>query len=73
MENKEKKMFAQALKYLSIREYSELELYRKLQKKFECNDSKLIKEILDKLKDYNYLSDDRFTSSKVKSLVNKKY
>ncbi|MBI95627.1 hypothetical protein CL656_00540 [bacterium] len=73
MEKLEKKMFAQALKYLSIREYSELELYRKLQKKFECNNSKLIKETLDKLKGYNYLSDDRFTSSKVKSLVNKKY
>ena len=66
-------MFAQALKFLSIREYSELELFNKLQKKFECNNAQTIKEILDKLKGYNYLSDERFTTSKVKSLVNKKY
>jgi len=73
VEKIEKKMFAQALKFLSIREYSELELFNKLQKKFECNNSQTIKEILDKLKGYNYLSDERFTNSKVKSLVNKKY
>ncbi|MBT5346350.1 regulatory protein RecX [bacterium] len=73
MEKFDKKMYAQALKYLSIREYSELELYRKLQKKFVCNNSQIIKGILDKLKGSNYLSDERFTSSKVKSLINKKY
>lgn len=73
MENLDKKIFNQALKYLSIREYSELELYKKLQKKFEVNNSQLIKESLIKLKEYNYLSDERFTESKVKSLINKKY
>lgn len=73
MEKLEKKIFAQALKFLSIREYSELELFNKIQKKYECNDSKLIKNVLNQLKEYNYLSDDRFTESKVKSLVNKKY
>lgn len=71
--NIQNKMFNWALKKLTVREYSELELFKQLQKKFECNDSKIIQEVINQLKDYNYISNERYTESRVKGLISKKY
>ena len=71
--NLENKIFNWALKKLTIRDYSELELFDKIKKKFEIQDSMLIKETLDKLKGYNYLSNERYAESRVKGLISKKY
>ena len=49
-----------AVDYLSRRDYGEEELFRKLKEKFPEVDSSLIGESLEKMKEYGYLSNERF-------------
>ncbi|MCW8847229.1 MAG: recombination regulator RecX, partial [Sedimenticola sp.] len=48
-----------AIRLLTNREHSRLELSRKLQSR--CDDRNLLSEVLDDLERSGYLSDDRFT------------
>ncbi len=57
-----------ALNYLARREYSRLELFRKLSQKYSSGDN--IQQVLDELQDQGYQSDDRFTESFIRSKVN---
>jgi len=57
-----------ALRYLARREYSRVELYRKLCQKFSAADA--IQAVLDELKEQGYQSDTRFTESFIRAKVN---
>ncbi|MFT6222052.1 MAG: regulatory protein [Candidatus Endobugula sp.] len=57
-----------ALRYLARREYSRVELYRKLSQKFSAIDA--IQAVLDELKEQGYQSDTRFTESFIRAKVN---
>lgn len=56
-----------ALRLLARREYSRLELFRKLSQKFSSGDE--IQQVLDQLKEQGYQSDDRFTESFIRAKV----
>lgn len=56
-----------ALRLLARREYSRLELFRKLSQKFSSGDQ--IQAILDELQEQGYQSDDRFTEMFIRSKV----
>ena len=57
-----------ALRYLARREYSRVELYRKLSQKFSAVDA--IQAVLDELREQGYQSDTRFTESFIRAKVN---
>jgi regulatory protein len=57
-----------ALRYLARREYSRVELYRKLSQKFSAVDA--IQAVLGELKEQGYQSDTRFTESFIRAKVN---
>jgi len=57
-----------ALRYLARREYSRVELYRKLSQKFSAVDA--IQAVLDELKEQGYQSDTRFTESFIRAKAN---
>jgi regulatory protein len=57
-----------ALRYLARREYSRVELYRKLSQKFSAVDA--IQAVLDELKEQGYQSDTRFTESFIRAKIN---
>lgn len=56
-----------ALRYLARREYSRLELFRKLSQKYASGDN--IQQVLTQLKEQGYQSDDRFTEMFIRSKV----
>ena len=56
-----------ALRNLARREYSRVELYRKLSQKFSAVDA--IQAVLDELRDQGYQSDTRFTESFIRAKV----
>ena len=56
-----------ALRLLSRREYSRLELFRKLSQRFSSSDA--VTQVLDQLEDQGYQSDARFTESYIRSKV----
>lgn len=56
-----------ALRYLARREYSRIELYRKLSQKFSAADA--IWSVLDELRDQGYQSDTRFTESFIRAKI----
>jgi regulatory protein len=56
-----------ALRYLARREYSRVELYRRLSQKFSAADA--IQTVLDELRDQGYQSDARFTESFIRAKV----
>ena len=56
-----------ALRYLARREYSRVELYRKLSQKFSAADA--IQYVLDDLQEQGYQSDARFTECYIRSKV----
>lgn len=58
---------ASALRLLARREYSRLELYRKLSQKYASGTN--IQLVLDQLKEQGYQSDDRFTEMFIRSKV----
>jgi regulatory protein len=58
---------ATALRYLARREYSRLELFRKLSQKYASGDT--IQNVLTQLKEQGYQSDDRFTEMFIRSKV----
>jgi regulatory protein len=58
---------ATALRYLARREYSRLELFRKLSQKYAAGDT--IQQVLTQLKEQGYQSDDRFTEMFIRSKV----
>ena len=63
-----KKVKSTAIRHLARREYSRLELYRKLSQLFSSTD--LIHEVLDDLQEQGYQSDERFTEMYIRSRVN---
>jgi regulatory protein len=66
--NEDKKAIkSMALRYLARREYSRLELFRKLSLKFSSGEN--IQFVLDQLKDQGYQSDDRFTEMFIRTKV----
>lgn len=71
MSNKEsKKLVEYCLKILTLRSYSEFELYRKLLQKTE--DTYLVSTVLDQLKDWGLINDLEFAKNFVRSsLANK--
>lgn len=56
-----------ALRYLARREYSRLELFRKLSQKFSSDEN--IQLVLDQLQEQGYQSDDRFTEMFIRTKV----
>ncbi len=56
-----------ALRYLARREYSRVELYRRLSQKFSAANE--IQAVLDELRDQGYQSDARFTESFIRAKV----
>lgn len=80
MNNIDKKIKAYIYDMLSKREYSEKELKQKIYNKFskyiEKESYNELNEVIDKqitfFKEKNYLSNERFAESKVRSLINKK-
>ncbi|MFT7388713.1 MAG: regulatory protein [Candidatus Endobugula sp.] len=56
-----------ALRYLARREYSRVELYRRLSQKFSAADS--IQHVLDELRTQGYQSDSRFTESFIRAKI----
>ncbi len=58
---------ATALRYLARREYSRLELFRKLSLKYASGDH--IQAVLDELEEQGYQSDDRFTEMFIRTKV----
>lgn len=60
MDKELEKIKSKAVDYLSRRDYGEEELFRKLKEKFPEVDSSLIGQSLEKMKEYGYLSNERF-------------
>jgi regulatory protein len=58
---------ATALRYLARREYSRLELFRKLSQKYASGSD--IQSVLDQLQEQGYQSDDRFTEMFIRTKV----
>ncbi len=58
-----------AVRLLSVREHSRLELYRKLQPKADQSDE--LESVLDRLETRGYLSDSRFAEQYIESRVRK--
>lgn len=65
--DEEKAVKVSALRYLARREYSRVELYRKLSQKFSAADA--IKRVLDELQEQGYQSDARFTECYIRAKV----
>ena len=61
-----------ALRYLSLREYSEKELLTKIIKK-QSFDGEVLSEVVKKLREQNYLSEERYIRQKAKLLKIKGY
>ncbi|MGS2716999.1 regulatory protein RecX [Eionea flava] len=57
-----------ALRYLARREYSRVELYRKLSQKFSAAEA--IQRVLDEMQEQGYQSDTRFTECYIRAKVN---
>ncbi len=55
------------LRFLARREYSRIELYRKLSQKFSSTEQ--IQQVLDEMQEQGYQSDERFTESFIRAKV----
>ena len=70
LSDKERLIFNRAYNFLSRREYSQQELIKKLLQKTEF-DQESIKNVVEKLKELNYQSDDRYKEMIIKKLLKK--
>ena len=68
-----KQLYAAACGFLARREYGQMELRKRLAKKFEEASPRELKEVLDFLSMKNFQSDERYAYSLTKSKFNKFY